>query len=183
MTLCERATARTPDQFLTCLRTWIRASFAASQLKNFRDITTRYIASPEKNENHHAVVSHCLPSATMSPHEGVGGGIPTPRKLSEASTRIRLPTRSVAITMTVLNTPGRRCRIMMRVPLDPATRAHTSTRASQNNRTGVGQVQVGESCARTALSPKELARRGVGDIIHFLLRSRELVPFQVNRDG
>ena len=46
------------------------------------------------------------PSATIWPHDGVGGGMPAPRKLSEASTMMTKPMCSVSSTMNVFMTFG-----------------------------------------------------------------------------
>ena len=59
----------------------------------------------------------------MLPHAGLGGGIPTPRKLSVDSARIIWPVPSVATTIRVLVTPGSRCFQMIRIGDAPATLA------------------------------------------------------------
>ena len=45
---------------------------------------------------------------------GIGGGMPNPRKLSEASAIIAAPMAMVNMMMTGANTLGRRCRISIR---------------------------------------------------------------------
>ena len=63
------------------------------------------------------------PSETMEPQAGVGGGTPAPRKLNVDSSRITVLTWRVAMTITVLRTPGRRWVTRMRMVKQPATRA------------------------------------------------------------
>ena len=49
------------------------------------------------------------PSDTMEPHAGVGGGIPAPRKLRVASSRMTIPTWRVATIISVFMMPGNIC--------------------------------------------------------------------------
>ena len=58
----------------------------------FRAITVNIMATPGRVEIHHATASLSLPSETMEPQAGVGGGTPAPRKLSVDSTSITIPT-------------------------------------------------------------------------------------------
>ena len=53
------------------------------------------MAIPGSVEIHQAWSRLPRPSATIPPHDGVGGGTPSPRKESAASSRIVSPTRSV----------------------------------------------------------------------------------------
>src|SRR2546428_185235 len=48
--------------------------------------TTSRMASPGRNDTHHALVTTSRPSAIIEPHAGVGGGMPAPRNDSDAST-------------------------------------------------------------------------------------------------
>ena len=64
-----------------------------------------------------------LASANMLPQVGVGGGTPTPKKLSEASKMTATPTVKLNRTMAVLVTFGRMCLNMMRIGLTPFTSA------------------------------------------------------------
>ena len=64
------------------------------------------IATPGIMEIHHAVATFARPSATICPHDGVGGGMPAPRKLSDASVRMTRPTCNVSMTMNELKTLG-----------------------------------------------------------------------------
>ena len=63
-------------------------------------------AAPGITESHQALAMWLRPSATIWPHDGVGGGMPAPRKLSEASTMITKPMCSVSRTMNVVMTFG-----------------------------------------------------------------------------
>ena len=48
------------------------------------------------------------------PQDGVGEGIPAPRKLRVASARISDPTLNEAITVMVPTVPGNMCLVKMR---------------------------------------------------------------------
>src|SRR5262245_56920361 len=61
--------------------------------------TTSRIASPGSVDTHHADAISALPSATITPHDGFGGGMPAPRNESVASSTITKPTWSVDSTM------------------------------------------------------------------------------------
>ena len=50
----------------------------------------------------------------MFPQDGVGAGIPAPKKLNVASYRIRFPTLNELITVIVPIVPGIMCRTKMR---------------------------------------------------------------------
>jgi hypothetical protein len=76
---------------------------------------------PGNIDSHHALASLPRPSATIWPQEGVGGGIPAPRKLRDASTMMTNPMCSVSNTMKVLRTFGRICTVMMRRCEQPRT--------------------------------------------------------------
>src|SRR3546814_13861726 len=56
----------------------------------------------------------------MLPHDGSGGWMPSPRKLSTDSSRMMPPTDSVVATMIGETTLGRMCTSMMRGPLAPS---------------------------------------------------------------
>ena len=60
------------------------------------------------------------PSASIPPHDGVGGWAPNPRNESAASSKMMPPTPRLAITMTGLKTLGMMWRKMMRALLAPA---------------------------------------------------------------
>src|SRR5437879_13857680 len=55
----------------------------------------------------------CLPSDSISPQAGSGGGTPTPRKDSDASVMMTTPSIKVPSTMAELMTLGRMCRYMI----------------------------------------------------------------------
>jgi hypothetical protein len=54
----------------------------------FRESTVNAKAKPGNKDTHQAVEIYDLPSATIRPQVGVGGGIPAPKKLNVASVRI-----------------------------------------------------------------------------------------------
>ena len=89
----------------------------------FNDITVNAVPSPGMTAIHQDESIYSLPCATMLPHAGLGGGIPTPRKLKVDSARIIPPVPNVATTMVVFIIPGIRCFIIMRAGEAPATLA------------------------------------------------------------
>ena len=54
----------------------------------FSESTVTRIAMPGRIETHQACSMRPRPSATITPHDGVGGGMPTPRNESAASSTI-----------------------------------------------------------------------------------------------
>ena len=66
------------------------------------------MARPGIVATHQASTSRSLPSATIEPQAGSGGGIPAPKKLSDASVRMTIPTYNVATTISVFIVPGNR---------------------------------------------------------------------------
>ena len=70
--------------------------------------TTSIIATPGAVVTHQAVETYSLPSANMEPQAGVGGGMPAPRKLNDASTIMTQPTWRVSRTIKVGITFGKR---------------------------------------------------------------------------
>lgn len=60
--------------------------------RKFPERTTNPMAIPGNVEIHQAVSTRFLPSLIILPQDGAGGGIPTPRKLKEASVIINKPT-------------------------------------------------------------------------------------------
>lgn len=85
--------------------------------------TTKVMANPGMNETHQAETSSPLPSAHMVPHEGAGGGMPAPKKLSVASRVITVPALKVARTIKLFPTLGRICRLMIVKSEHPEVRA------------------------------------------------------------
>ena len=75
--------------------------------KRLRERTSSTIARPGRVETHQAVSITSRPSETIEPHAGVGGWMPRPRKLSEASVTMKKPIRSVASTKTDWTILGR----------------------------------------------------------------------------
>ena len=61
--------------------------------------TVSMMATPGKSDNQGALVRKLCPPDTMFPQVGVGGPIPSPRKLKLASVRIAAPSRKLARTM------------------------------------------------------------------------------------
>ena len=60
--------------------------------KTFTERTVNRMANPGIIQSHQAETTYDLPSAIIEPHEGVGGGIPTPKKLRDDSMIITVPT-------------------------------------------------------------------------------------------
>ena len=89
----------------------------------FKDSTVHAMPNPGITAIHQDESIYSLPCDTMLPHAGLGGGIPTPRKLRVDSARIIPPVPSVATTIVVFMMPGIRCFIIMRVGDAPATLA------------------------------------------------------------
>jgi hypothetical protein len=69
--------------------------------------TVNTMASPGNTGSHGAITMYCRPSARIEPHEGVGGVMPSPRKLSVDSRMTRKPKSSSAMTGTICHTDGR----------------------------------------------------------------------------
>jgi hypothetical protein len=73
------------------------------------------MARPGKTASHGACSMNARPVLlSISPHEGVGGCVPTPRKLSVASMRIALPNQMDAMMRIGAVTLGRMWLRMMR---------------------------------------------------------------------
>ena len=63
------------------------------------------------------------PSLRMEPHSGVGGWMPSPKKLMDAPVSIHMTTSEAANTTAELMTLGSRWRKRMRMSVNPATLA------------------------------------------------------------
>ena len=87
--------------------------------------TVNTMAKHGKRKIHQAIVIRSLPSATITPHAGVGAGMPAPRKLRVDSKMITCPTSKVASTTTVLTKLGNMCRSIIRAFDAPETRARS----------------------------------------------------------
>jgi len=72
------------------------------------------IAIPGQKLNHQAVARYILPSPTIKPQAGVGGGIPTPKKLKDDSSKMTNAVWSVIRTRRLGTTLGKMCRMMIR---------------------------------------------------------------------
>ena len=83
-----------------------------------------------------------MPSASISPHAGWGGGTPTPRNDSVASAMITTPSCSVPSTMAVLTTFGRMCRRMIVHFEQPATTARRTKSRSRMERTSPRMIRA-----------------------------------------
>ena len=91
--------------------------------RRFVAITTVNMASPGNVEIHHAGPSTSRPTATISPHSGVGGCAPSPRKLRPAPTEMACPNSSVDSTSSGTAVFGSTCRSMIRTSGTPISRA------------------------------------------------------------
>ena len=84
----------------------------------------RLMAMPGKMAIHGACSKKVrLPTLSIPPQVGVGGGGPRPRKLSDDSTRIAVPSDVEAMTMIGAITLGSRCWKTIRPPPAPRQRA------------------------------------------------------------
>src|SRR5262249_7848052 len=72
--------------------------------------TVRKIAIPGKRHSQGLISKIIRPAFRSQPQLGVGGCVPSPRKLSEASAMIDVPTLSVEVTMRGAMQLGRMCR-------------------------------------------------------------------------
>jgi hypothetical protein len=94
--------------------------------RTFTERTVSKIANPGIIQSHHAETTYDLPSAIIDPQEGVGGGIPTPRKLRDDSMIITVPTWRVARIIREPATFGRMCLNMTLGAEHPAVRARST---------------------------------------------------------
>ena len=95
------------------------------------DSTSIVMQTPGKTASHHLPsISDSRSWAIMRPHDGSGGGTPTPRKLSDASMMTAIPTCRLKTTMTVFMTLGIRCRQMIvRLPIPLISASFTKSRS------------------------------------------------------
>ena len=75
--------------------------------KRLPESTIRVMTTPGIKETHQAETRIPLPSAHIEPHEGIGGGMPAPKKLRVASRVITVPTLKVAKTIKLFSTLGK----------------------------------------------------------------------------
>src|SRR5262245_8510673 len=114
----------------TCWRTRGSSQSRSQSPNRLKASTTSRMAAPGGKDSHHALAMWLRPSETICPQDGVGGGMPAPRKESEASTRMTNPIWRLSSTMKVFMTLGRMWTAMMRVCEEPRTRASaTKSRA------------------------------------------------------
>ena len=77
--------------------------------------TTRLIATPGKIARYGAVSRFLRPSPlSIAPQVGVGGGVPSPKKLNAASMTMAFPSHTVAMTRIGANTFGSTWRATIR---------------------------------------------------------------------
>ena len=77
-----------------------------------------------------------MASSTIEPSAGAGGGVPRPRKLSDASVSTAHDSASATWTMITDEMFGRMCRNRMRGVLKPSTRDARTKSASRSASTG-----------------------------------------------
>lgn len=93
--------------------------------------TTAKMASPGNTAIHHASWMNPRPSASIRPHEGSGGWVPSPMNESAASARMAKARLTDVWTITGAATLGSTWRPMMRAspaPIERAARTYTSSR-------------------------------------------------------
>src|SRR6185503_9641551 len=94
--------------------------------KRLKASTTSRIAVPGTTDSHQPLAMWLRPSATICPHDGVGGAMPAPRNDSDASTMITDPMCRVSRTMNVFITLGTMWTAMILRWEQPCTRARAT---------------------------------------------------------
>src|SRR5271163_2725935 len=98
--------------------------------------TTSRIPRPGKMVSHQSpTINIDLPSESIEPQAGSGGGTPTPRKLSEASAMMTTPIVRLASTIVEFSTFGRMWRMITLVRLAPAISASFTNSRSRRLKT------------------------------------------------
>jgi hypothetical protein len=87
-------------------------------------------------------MSPFLPSASISPHAGLGGGTPTPRKDRAASVTMTTPSMRVPRTMAEFSTLGRMWRRMIVFFEQPATMARRTKSRSRRESTSLRMTRA-----------------------------------------
>src|SRR5215831_2347370 len=105
----EGAILWAPDPFAHIFRRGSSASRRPSP-KRLKARTLRKMAAPGKRQIQGLISRIIRPALRSQPQLGVGGCVPSPRKLSEASAMIDVPTLSVEVTMRGAMQLGRICR-------------------------------------------------------------------------
>src|SRR5207247_1554636 len=97
--------------------------------KRLKPKTDRLMARPGKMASHGACSMKARPVLdSIKPHDGVGGCVPTPRKLSDASMRMALPSQMEARMRMGAVTWGRRWMAMIGKSLQPMACAAATKR-------------------------------------------------------
>src|SRR5262249_50965163 len=116
------------------------------------DSTSMVMPMPGKTGSHHRPsISDSRSWAIMRPHDGSGGGTPTPRKLSDASMMTAMPTCKLNSTMTVFMTLGMRCRKMMvslPIPLISASLTKSRSRSDSTSPRTTREYRLQNTSAR-----------------------------------
>ena len=123
--------ARWRTGFSSRHRCWGSVALRNHVATRFNDSAHSMIATPGKVTIHQACWRYSRPLAIMSPQDGFGGWIPKPRKLSDASERIRKATSSVPSTSSGDAKLGNRCRNItrrLRAPTAVAARTNSASR-------------------------------------------------------
>src|SRR5579883_2522035 len=81
------------------------------------------MAQPGRTAIQGAISMYCRASLSMRPHDGVGGWVPRPRKLSAASVRIAVDSDTVVCTSSGAEMLGTTWRSMMAGVETPTARA------------------------------------------------------------
>src|SRR5439155_10943107 len=113
--------------------------------------TTSMMAAPGTTESHHALAMWLRPSATICPQDGVGGGIPAPRKESEATTMMTKPMCRDSSTINVFKTFGTMWMAMMRRCEHPWTRANATKSRAFTARTSPRTTRAKRAQIRTVM--------------------------------
>src|SRR5581483_4614824 len=124
-------------------RSW-GSSFTRSQSpRRLADSTISMMQQPGSTVSHqYPAIRPFLPSASMRPHAGLGGGTPTPRNESAASVTTTTPSMRVPRTMAEFSTLGRMCRRMIVALEQPATMARRTKSRSFSDRTSLRMTRA-----------------------------------------
>ena len=95
--------------------------------------TVTKIDAPAPTASHGFIDSSVLPVLSIAPHDGVGGCVPSPRKLSAASVSTAVANVSVNCTITTGNRFGMTARAMMCTGPPPRTRAASTNSRSRSD--------------------------------------------------
>jgi hypothetical protein len=112
------------------------------------------IATPGKIARYGAVSRFLRPSPlSIAPHVGVGGGVPSPRKLRAASMTMAFPSHTVAMTRIGANTFGRMCRATIRPGETPRSLGRVDERVLLDRQHGAPHdARAIRGCASAAVT-------------------------------